>query len=242
MKQAVLFDFWQTLFHDMRERETFEARKQLVREFLSRRGQSDGRDVDAAFEASRPWFMSAYHNEQRTPIVQERLNWVFNHLGVEFDAASMAPLVAEFEELGLMLNPRLSDHLEPVLAELSREFKLGIVSDTGYTPGRVLRKHMKSHGVLDYFSAFSFSDETGRAKPHAVQFDNVLRQLQVEPQNAIHCGDLPGHDILGAKQLGLWAILYQGCNVVEESANGFKADFVISDWRELPGIVQKVFA
>lgn len=226
----------------MRERETLEARKQLVSEFLLQRGLLDGRDIDAAFLASRPWFMSAYHDEQRTPVVQERLAWVFSYLGIEIPFSDMAPLVEEFEELGLLLDPRLSDHLEPVLAELSREFKLGIVSDTGYTPGRVLRKHMKSHGVLDYFSAFSFSDETGRAKPNAVQFDNVLRQLQVEPQNAIHCGDLPGHDILGAKQFGLWAVLYQGCNVVEESANGYKADYVISDWRDLPGIVRKVFA
>jgi putative hydrolase of the HAD superfamily len=242
MKQAVLFDFWQTLFFDMRERETFAARRQLVREFLAKRGQCDGHDVDAAFEASRPWFMDAYHREQRTPVVQERLNWVFHHLGVEVDTAAMAPLVAEFEELGLMLNPRLSEHLEPVLAELSREYQLGIVSDTGYTPGRVLRKHMKNHGVLEYFKAFSFSDETGRAKPHALQFENVLKQLEVAPPNAIHCGDLPGHDVLGAKQLGLWSVLYQGCNTVEESADGYKADYVISDWRELPGIVRKVFA
>jgi putative hydrolase of the HAD superfamily len=242
MKRAILFDFWQTLFHDMKERETLVARKELVKTFLHDRGYDHKLDVDAAFEASRPWFLGVYHDEQRTPVVNERLAWVFNHLAVTPSAAELAALSEEFEEMGLMLDPRLAENLVPVLSELSQNFRLGIVSDTGYTPGRVLRKHMKNHGVLDYFSAFSFSDETGRAKPHAHQFDNVLRQLDVSPENAIHCGDLPGHDVLGAKQRGLTAVLYTGCHTIAEGADGYQPDYVISDWLELPGIVRKVFA
>ncbi|MGB5107187.1 MAG: HAD family hydrolase [Candidatus Zixiibacteriota bacterium] len=241
-KQAILFDFWQTLFHDMKERESFEARKLLVKNFLAIKNSLNGLDVDAAFEASRPWFLGIYHDEQRTPIVSERLTWVLDYLGVSVAPPEFAALCEEFEEMGLMLDPRLSENLVPVLSELSRDYKLGIVSDTGYTPGRVLRKHMKKHGVLEFFSAFSFSDETGRAKPHARQFDNVLQQLGVAPVNAIHCGDLPSHDVLGAKQRGLTAVLYTGCHIAEESANGYQPDFVISDWLELPAIVRKVFA
>lgn len=242
MNQAILFDFWQTLFYDMKERETYEARKELVKTFLRDRDYPQADLVDQAFEASRPWFLGVYHDEQRTPIVSERLSWVFNHLGLQIDESSLADLSEEFEEMGLLLNPRLTENLAPVLEELSHNYLLGIVSDTGYTPGRVLRKHMMRYGVLQHFSAFSFSDETGRAKPHAHQFNNVLEQLKVEPVQAMHCGDLPGHDILGAKSLGLKAVLYTGCHTVTEGVNGFKPDFVISDWLELPDIVRKVFA
>lgn len=240
MKRAILFDFWQTLFHDMKERETFESRKDLVRKFLGERAHNCAGEVDAAFEASRPWFLDVYHREQRTPVVQERLTWVFTHLGISIEQTALADLSREFEEMGLMLDPRLTDNLAPVLERLSRDYSLGIVSDTGYTPGRVLRQHMKKHGVLDYFSAFSFSDETGRAKPHAHQFENVLAKLGVEAAHTIHCGDLPSHDVRGAKALGITAILYTGCHC--EPVNGYEPDFVIADWRELTPIVDKVFA
>lgn len=240
MKKAILFDFWQTLFHDMKERETFELRKKLVKDFLTEHSYTQVDSVDDAFEASRPWFVDIYHQEQRTPVVQERLTWVFNHLGVPIEAEPFAGLSQEFEEMGLMLDPRLTDNLSPVLEQLSHDFVLGIVSDTGYTPGRVLRKHMKAHGILEYFTAFSFSDETGRAKPHAVQFENVLSKLGVEPANSIHCGDLPSHDVRGARALGITSVLYTGCHAAP--INGHEPDFLINDWRELPAVVHKVFA
>lgn len=224
----------------MKERETFESRKDLVRKFLQEHDYQGASEVDAAFEASRSWFLDVYHREQRTPVVHERLTWVFTHLGITVDRTALEVLSRQFEEMGLMLDPRLTDNLAPVLEQLSRDYLLGIVSDTGYTPGRVLRKHMKKHGVLEYFSAFSFSDETGRAKPHAHQFENVLTKLGIETDRAIHCGDLPSHDVRGAKALGITSILYTGCHT--EAANGYEPDFVIADWRELTPIVNKVFA
>lgn len=226
----------------MKERETFESRKDLVKRFLNENGYHQAGGVDEAFEASRPWFLGIYHHEQRTPVVSERLTWVLDHLGISISPRELTCLSEEFEEMGLMLDPHLAANLVPVLSELSRQYQLGIVSDTGYTPGRVLRKHMENHGVLNYFSAFSFSDETGRAKPHAHQFDSVLAELGVKAADAIHCGDLPSHDVLGAKKRGITSVLYTGFHTIEESANGYEPDFIIADWLELPDIVRKVYA
>lgn len=239
-QRAILFDFWQTLFSDWKERETLAARKQFMLRFLAERGHDGHVALDAAFESSRPWFTNIYLNEQRTPLVDERLAWVLNHCNIRLGPAELESLAHDFAEMGLMLDPTLAPNAAPMLAELAREFKLGIVSDTGYTPGRILRRHMAKHGVLEYFSAFSFSDETGRAKPHAVQFQNVLQRLQVEPANAVHCGDLPTHDVRGAKALGLTAVLYTGFHA--EAADGNPPDYVISDWSELPGVVERVFS
>ena len=68
----------------------------------------------------------------------------------------------------------------------------------------------------------------------------ALNQLGVGPTNAIHCGDLLAHDVLGAKRLGMTTVLYTGCWVSE--TDGIIPDYVIADWRELPAIVDKVFA
>ncbi len=239
-QHAILFDFWQTLFADSKERETFAARKQFMREFLRDCGIDGDLDLDSAFEASRPWFTYIYLNDQRTPLVDERLTWVLSHLGIRLKPAELSSLSVKFGEMGLMLDPALSPHAAEVLAELASEFKLGIVSDTGYTPGRILRKHMECYGILKHFSAFAFSDETGRAKPHAHQFNSALKQLDIAPEAALHCGDLPTHDVRGAKALGLRAVLYTGFH--HDPVDGYQPDYVISDWRELPAIARKVFA
>lgn len=239
MKRAITFDYWQTLVDDARERETMVARKQMMHEYLTNQGLNPPASLDDGFNAAKPWFHNIYHREQRTPTLEERLRFVLDHYKIALTPAQLAPLVHEFGELGLMLGPVPTPNIAEILAELSKHYPLGIVSDTGYTPGTVLRKHLESHGLLKYFSAFSFSNESGRAKPHRHAFMTALDQLGVEPQNAIHCGDTPTHDVLGAKNLGMTTVLYTGLWGIE--SDGTEPDYIISDWRELPAIVEKVF-
>lgn len=239
MKQAILFDFWQTLFVDNGERETFASRKQLVADYLENHGIPSPPNLDEAFKESIPWFVSIYHRDQRTPTVEERLEWVLNGCGIKLPPVLLDPLAYEFGELGLSLDPLPTPHIKEVLEKLSHTHPLGIVSDTGYTPGRVLRRHMQNHGILDCFSSFSFSNESGHAKPHRGAFLLALNHLNVDPANAIHCGDLLDHDILGAQNLGLTSVLYTGCHVAE--TDGIVPDYSIADWLELPEIVDKVF-
>jgi putative hydrolase of the HAD superfamily len=240
MKRAITFDYWQTLISDARERETMTARKKMMHEYLIINGFNPPENLDAGFAAAKPWFHAIYHGEQRTPTVEERLEFVLNHYDIKLVATQLESLAHEFGELGLMLGPVPTPNIAETLALLSKSYPLGIVSDTGYTPGSVLRKHLENRDLLQYFSAFSFSNESGRAKPHEHAFMTALNQLDVEPANAIHCGDLLAHDVLGAKKLGMTAVLYTGCSVSE--TDGVIPDYVIADWRELPAIVEKVFA
>lgn len=239
MKRAITFDYWQTLVDDTKERETMAARKKMMHEYLTKLGGNSPENLDAGFEAAKPWFHAIYHGEQRTPTLEERLEFVLNHYGIKLTATQLEPLAQKFGELGLMLSPVPTPNIAKTLALLSKSYPLGIVSDTGYTPGSVLRKHLEHHGLLQYFSAFSFSNESGRAKPHEQAFMTALIQLGVQPVNAIHCGDLLAHDVLGARKLGMTTVLYTGCWVSE--TDGIIPDYVIADWRELPAIVEKVF-
>ncbi|OGL46900.1 MAG: hypothetical protein A2161_04980 [Candidatus Schekmanbacteria bacterium RBG_13_48_7] len=99
--------------------------------------------------------------------------------------------------------------------ELSNHFHLGIVSDTGMTPGRVLRKLLQKNNILDYFCCFSFSDEVGYYKPDSRIFHHALSCLGVAPGEACHIGDFIHTDIRGAKQIGMGAILI-GNSAIEE--------------------------
>lgn len=238
-KHAILFDFWQTLVEDSRERLALHKRTALVAEFLNQHGIATPDNLGEAFKAGSKRFFEVYHAEQRTATLLERLQWILEYLNLEFAVEEYEHLVDGVARAGLLLNPQPTEHVRDVLAGLSQSYRLGIVSDTGFTPGWVLRQHLERHSMLQYFSALSFSDETGHGKPHPRTFLTALEALRVEPEQAIHCGDLSEHDIAGANALGITSVLYTGLHHDEE--NGHRPDYVISDWRELPPIVSEVF-
>ncbi len=96
--------------------------------------------------------------------------------------------------------------------------------------------YLESDGLLEYFSAFTFSDETGFPKPDARMFERTLAALGATPEEAAHVGDTPRTDIAGAKALGLLAIR---CAAAEDHREPPEADFVIRDHRELPELLAR---
>jgi HAD superfamily hydrolase (TIGR01549 family) len=240
LKHAILFDFWQTLVVDTRERAAIVHRQKLVSEFLAARGIRPPENLEDGFEEARRRFFGIYKSEHRTATLIERLNWIFGHLGLSFPEEELGELEEGVAAAGLLLHPEPTPHVIEVLERLSDQYPLGIVSDTGYTPGRYLRQLLDQHGMLGRFTAFSFSDETGHAKPHPETFLSALRQLGVEAESAMHCGDLPDHDIVGANELGITSVLYTGYYRAE--LDGVVPDHIISDWRELPALAAQVFS
>ena len=58
-------------------------------------------------------------------------------------------------------------------------------------------------GVMDFqFSA----DKVGTEKPHPLMFEQMLHHVKLRPEQVIHIGDNPDHDIEGARNVGLWSI------------------------------------
>jgi HAD superfamily hydrolase (TIGR01549 family) len=115
--------------------------------------------------------------------------------------------------------------------------RLGIISDTSLTPGRILVEYLQADGLLDYFSALTFSDETGFPKPDPRMFTRTLDALGVAASNSAHVGDMPRTDVAGAKAAGMLAIR---CAAAVDHPEPPEADFVIKDHRELPGILTSV--
>ena len=58
--------------------------------------------------------------------------------------------------------------------------RIGIVCDVGMAPSTLLRTHLGTHGLIDYFDHWSFSDEVGVFKPAAAIFEHALRGLGVD--------------------------------------------------------------
>uniref|UniRef100_UPI0035614B6E HAD family hydrolase n=1 Tax=Neptunomonas sp. TaxID=1971898 RepID=UPI0035614B6E len=60
---------------------------------------------------------------------------------------------------------------------------------------------------LSHLMDFQFSaDSVGVEKPDPLIFQHMLTHTQLKPEQVIHVGDHPVHDIEGAKAAGLWSI------------------------------------
>ena len=124
----------------------------------------------------------------------------------------------------------------PLLAAAG--YKLGLISDTSLTPGRVLKEFMQRDGLLEYFSVLTFSDETGYPKPDPRMFYARSMASGADTAEAAHVGDTPRTDIAGAQAVGMMAMRCAAVN--DHTEEPPEADFVIRDHREMPGILERL--
>ncbi|GFP76293.1 HAD-IA family hydrolase [Clostridium fungisolvens] len=72
-----------------------------------------------------------------------------------------------------------------VIPQLSKSYKLGVVSDTWPSLERVFR----NAGLREYFSTFVMSSKIGVIKPNELMFNTALTELNIKPEEAIFIDD-----------------------------------------------------
>ncbi len=234
--KAITLDFWNTLYYDhqiMYDRHS--KRVNFLRETLVRNGYDGKLDLEGSFKFCWEYFDKIWKDESRTLNARELVNVGCKWLGVALPDDEISKVSEYFEEVLLENPPVLFESAKDIISELSGSFKLGIISDTAYTSGRVLRRLLEKDGMLACFDAFTFSDEVGRSKPHISVFRSTLDKLGAIHDEAVHVGDNENTDIKGAIQAGMKSIIFKGA--YEREINFTEADFVANDWRELKKIL-----
>lgn len=128
-------------------------------------------------------------------------------------------LAAEFglsqRQLELALDEVLFDHPEVrhlvkaagaagVLDELRlRGYRLGVISNWSADLPRTL----SLMELKDYFEGVFASEALGYSKPHAAAFLIPLERMGLTPGEAAYVGDLYEVDVVGARQVGMQAVL-----------------------------------
>jgi HAD superfamily hydrolase (TIGR01509 family) len=94
------------------------------------------------------------------------------------------------------------------LLELVRQScKTGLVSNFTYAP--VVRESIRKLGIDGCFDSVVVSQECGWRKPHQKIFQDALRLLEVNAEEAVFVGDNPTEDIGGAADAGLRTVFVQ---------------------------------
>ena len=237
MLQTVTFDFWGTLYQNAYAR---DERLHLLEKVLARHSQPrPWTALEAAYRHAWSVWERTWREEQRSIAVEHWLREMLAFLKVALPDETLAGLCRPIEEIYLRGDaPRPVPGVAEVLPRLSRRYRLGLISDTGLTPGRVLREILRRDGLLPHFRALTFSDETGAAKPRPEQFLRTLSILEAQPEEAAHIGDLPETDIAGAQAVGMKAILFLGVSRRQDGRS--LADAVFEKYSELEEVLKNL--
>lgn len=243
--RAITFDFWMTLYRDSPAalRIRARARRELFRRFLRRhRSRRSEAEIAEAWRRAEDRFHDYWHKHKRAFAMKDRIAIALGCLDVQTTPAERAMLAAAYEDCSLVAPPRPIAGVRATIPRLAGKYALGIICDTGITPGRVLRRFLAQDGLLHHFRYCVFSDETGRTKPHLSNFRSALRALGVKPAEAVHVGDLIRTDIRGAHGAGMRAVLFTGITKytseqLEGEAQGVP---VISSFPEIPAALRAI--
>jgi putative hydrolase of the HAD superfamily len=204
MLKAITFDLWTTIIEPI---DYQEPRLEYVRCLLKRKGYSFKMEsLQSAYSHALDRFCDVWQNEHRHMPSAQRLGFMMGRLGVELSQEDLASVVKYFEETVLHDLPPLVAGARLVLDTLHGPYRLGLICDSGMSPGRVMREVLARLDLLSYFSATVFSDELGCTKPDVRMFRCALDQLAVAAQDAAHVGDLLNTDIAGANAAGMKTI------------------------------------
>ena len=234
--RAVTFDFWGTLYREIEAAGGVRMRKRALA--LAEATGVPLADAERVLLAAAREFGHVHIAEHRTLTPHDAVHLATTALGTTLSDDTVGAL-AEFFATIILEHPPVpvEDALDAVRAAAAR-VPVGVISDTGISPGSSLRVLLERDGFMPHLRHLSFSDEVGVSKPQALMFTRTAEALGVAADELLHLGDLEPTDIAGVRALGGQAGLFAGVNA------GFlavtRAEHVFTTWREFLGQIDRL--
>lgn len=149
---------------------------------------------------------------------------------------------AEYHE---MRKPRpygmLLDDIQPVLADLKQNFRLGIIANQ-HPP---IMDALRDYGVQSLFDVIAIDEIVGFSKPDPRIFTWALEQASAEPGEVIFVGDRPDNDVAPAKALGMGTVRFKRGQLYvhyDPRSDAERADVVVTDVARLAPAIRHLAA
>ena len=210
---AVTFDLWDTLIKENPGNSGKVAELRIARlwKYLDDKGLAHSKeDIAEAYRNSGD-FLAMTWSKRRDMSVRDQVLFILtgidSKLTGKLSVLDLMNIEKEYSDGLLELPPRLLPGAKEALNDIrSKGYRMGLISNTGRTPGTTLRVLMDRMGILSYFDTTTFSNEILMRKPAPGVFTTTLNKLKVVPKTAVHVGDDAESDVLGAKRAGMKAL------------------------------------
>jgi putative hydrolase of the HAD superfamily len=212
----VTFDCWSTLLYEVGPRTGATTRAQIV-------GAFTGRDPEAIESALRDaWRRHQVEWHRRTVFDGRAMTRsALAALGIELAAPEFEKLLSELEEEIEGHEIRAIDGAKDALERLAaRGVRRALICDTGFSPGRVVRRLLDRVGLLPLLEVTIFSEEICVPKPDPRAFEAALSALGVTANGAVHVGDLRRSDVAGAHAVEMGAVRFAGHHDDSDAGSG----------------------
>jgi putative hydrolase of the HAD superfamily len=213
MLRAVTFDLWQTLIKERPEasRRARADKFRRLRSVLRKEGIiRDSESIKMADNALDEHVLALW-DELRDIGARKKMEWLLDFLQVKEQNSRPESLIERLIDAYtlpiLKALPVPMEGAPDVLTLLAaRGFRMGVICNTGRTPGKGLRIILERLGMAKHLAVQTFSDEIGLRKPRPEIFERTLAELKVHPSEALHVGDTLAADIAGAQSVGMRAV------------------------------------
>lgn len=224
MIKAVIFDLDNTLldFKKMKEHGVRAAIRAMIEAGLNC-------DEEEAYE----FIFEIYHRKgwEYQLIFDDFIKYKTGEISNKLLAAAIVAY-RRAKEASLLVYPNVRHTL---IHLIKHGIKIAVVSDA---PGReawMRIYYLNLHHVFDIVLTF---DETKVHKPSRVPFKMALKQLDINPDEAIMVGDWPERDVVGASQVGIKTIFARYGDTADVKSSG--ADWEVDDIYKVVHIVDEL--
>src|SRR5215208_3422463 len=202
--RAVTLDLWGTILYPRDPEGKIERRREMLLAAICGAGHDCTLDqLRAGFRAAARVTDEETARDFRDVGPPGRWEGLMRELGFPPESVPFSAVEAAYEDLTLEFLPPLLDGVADAIDRLACRYRLGLICNTGYTGGRVLRQVLERHNLARYFKVLTFSNEFGYLKPDPRIFHHTLDQLEAAPTEALHVellhvADVEELDVRGA--------------------------------------------
>lgn len=253
MLKAIAFDLWETLITDTPAASKQQERLRLTRmeEILTAHGYGElaGR-IETGYRALWHRCHELYWSADVDVPCRRQIEHFLEEL--QIDPATLGePLLAALEDAyagaALEILPQRVEGADALLEKLKeRGLRTGLISNTGRTPGSVLRGILAALGLAPFLDVMVFSNEHGQCKPRESIFEELRRGLGVRYEEMVFVGDNLYVDVHGAQRCGMRAIHFdppvRGTAIAPPVEHGLEIvpDARVTTLRELLAAVERL--
>lgn len=234
MITTVFIDMWGTLIKSkVNVNEYFAYRAKKVAELLSLEGfHVEFDDVYKTLLQVRR-FLDKVRSFTLIEIpLKAELMLLLRDLGIEYnDEELLDKLVNPYMDPYINLTRPIPGAIEFLKRIKAQGIKLAMVSNNFHGPSLV--KVLRNLKVYGFFDAVISSDRFGLRKPHPSIFYHALEMVDSTPLETVHIGDEEA-DILGAKRVGIKAILFKGAGGNSKTPPDLEAN----DYEEISNFIE----
>ena len=250
MLKAVAFDLWETLITDTPELSRQQERLRLDRmeaTLVARGHDADAQRIEEAYRKLWRRCHDLYWSHDVDVPCRRQIEHFLEALALDaqsFSEETLADLEEAYANAAVEIPPAVVDDAPAVVRSLkSRGLRVGLISNTGRTPGYALRAILAGLG-FDAIDAMIFSNEHGACKPERSIFEELRDALGVAFDEIAFVGDNLYADVHGAQRCGMVAVHFdpptRGTAVAPPVAHDLTIvpDATIHALRELPDALE----